>query len=98
MQSFKSGIRHILMEKQEYEKAVRWHLAATKIKQPTTAMLYNPASYNWIPYFQIGICYSYLGDYRKACHYNELAAKYIPENPAVVYNLQYFNTLLQSKE
>ncbi|WP_459503009.1 glycosyltransferase [Bacillus sp. C1] len=92
------GIGHVMMEQKKYKEAIRWYVAATKIPYPNEAILYNPASYNWIPYFQIGLCYSHLGDYEKASHYNELAAKYMPNHSAVIYNRQYFNTLLQSKE
>nr|WP_033663150.1 glycosyltransferase [Bacillus toyonensis] len=92
------GIGHVMMEQKKYKEAIRWYLAATKITYPNEAILYNPASYNWVPYFHISLCYSHLGNYEKALHYNELAANYIPNHPAVIYNQQYFNTLLQSKE
>ncbi|QWI72808.1 glycosyltransferase [Bacillus mycoides] len=92
------GIGDAMMAQQKYKEAIRWYLAATRITCPTEALLCNPAGYTWVPYFQLSLCYSHLADYGKACHYNELAAKYIPDHPAVVYNRQYFNTVLQSKE
>lgn len=92
------GIGYAMMAQQKYKEAIRWYLGATRINCPTESLLCNPASYTWIPYFQLSLCYSHLGDYEKAYHYNELAANYISDHPAVLYNRQYFNILLQSKE
>lgn len=86
------------MTQQKYKDAIRWYLAATRITCPTEALLCNLTSYTWIAYFQLSMCYSHLEDYEKAYYYNELTAKYMPDHPAVLYNRQYLNTLLLSKE
>ncbi|MGI8282790.1 tetratricopeptide repeat-containing glycosyltransferase family 2 protein [Bacillus mycoides] len=90
-------IAHIFMAQQKYKEAILWYKTATKIPIPTKAILYNPASYTWIPYLQMCVCYNYLGDHQKAFYYNELAAKYIPNDPKIIHNQKYFDDILPNK-
>ncbi|MGH0485956.1 tetratricopeptide repeat-containing glycosyltransferase family 2 protein [Bacillus mycoides] len=83
-------IGYIYMEQQKYNEAIFWFKLATEVPLAEDSPFHSPASYTWIPYLQMCICYSRLGDQDKAYYYNELAASYVPNNAAIQYNRKYF--------
>lgn len=46
----------------------------------------------------MSVCYNHLGDHEKASYYNELAAKYIPNDPKIINNRKYFDDILCNGE
>lgn len=87
---------NIFMEQGRYSEAIYWFRTATEVPLPTDAPFQNKASYTWVPYLQMCVCYSRLGDQEKGVYYNELAAKYVPDLPAITYNRRYFADILKN--
>ncbi|WP_129111131.1 glycosyltransferase [Bacillus toyonensis] len=83
-------IGYIYMDQQKYNEAIFWFKLATEVPLATDSPFHSPVSYTWIPYLQMCICYSKLGEQDKAYYYNELAASYVPNNAAIEYNRKYF--------
>lgn len=86
-------IGYIYMEQEKYSEAIFWFKLATEVPVATESPFHSPASYTWIPYLQMCICYSKLGEQDKAYYYNELAASYVPNNAAIEYNRKYFRSV-----
>ncbi len=82
------------MEQEKYNEAIFWFKLATEVPMATESPFHSPASYTWLPYLQMCICYSRLGEQDKAYYYNELAASYVPNNAAIEYNRKYFRGFL----
>ena len=78
------------MEQEKYNEAIFWFKLATEVPMATESPFHSPASYTWLPYLQMCICYSRLGEQDKAYYYNELAASYVPNNAAIEYTRKYF--------
>ncbi len=88
---------NIYMKQERYEEAIFWYKLATEVPAPQASPFYSPASYTWLPYLQMCICYSRLGDQEKALYYNELAATYVPNNAAIEYNRTYFRKVFRQE-
>ena len=52
----------------------------------------SPDCYGYLPCIQLCVCYSRLGDRERAETFNELAASYKPDSPAVRHNRVVFQT------
>ena len=50
----------------------------------------NPDCHDFIPDIQLCVCYDRLGENAKALEYHEKAKAKKPDNPAVLYNEEYF--------
>ncbi len=90
-------IGYIYMEQQKYNEAIFWFKLATEVPMATESPFHSPASYTWLPYLQMCICYSKLGEQDKAYYYNELAAAYVPNNAAIEYNRKYFRSVFDKQ-
>lgn len=86
------------MEQQKYNEAIFWFKLATEVPMATESPFHSPASYTWLPYLQMCICYSKLGEQDKAYYYNELAASYVPNNAAIEYNRKYFRSIFDQQK
>ncbi|MBY9081978.1 glycosyltransferase [Paenibacillus sp. HN-1] len=80
-------------------QAVYWFEAATNLGEPPqTGALIDQASWTWLPYLQLCVCYDRLGQHEKANDCNEKALCYEPNHPSMLYNKQYFEKLLKRNE
>lgn len=71
--------------------AAYWFEAALRSGKPRdTWGFVRHECYGYIPSLECAVCYDGLGDYAKAELYNELAASFKPDSPAVAYNRDYF--------
>lgn len=78
----------------EYEKAIFWFDLATKLKKPQTSWGFISHDYwDYIPCVELCVCYDRLGNISEAVKYNDSAAKYKPDDAAVLYNKKYFDSL-----
>lgn len=84
------------MEKQEYKKAVFWYMLATDLEKPTNWGMMNISCWTWLPHIQLCVCYDRLGQHALAEKHNELAAEFIPDDPKILYNRNYFKSLSKS--
>ncbi|WP_235822102.1 tetratricopeptide repeat-containing glycosyltransferase family 2 protein [Gottfriedia luciferensis] len=83
---------YIYLQQGDYSRAISWYKLATLVSVPETSPFINQACYTWLPHLQLCLCYSRLGDQVTAKKHNDLAANYVPNNPSVLYNQEYFRT------
>lgn len=78
-------------DRQRYAQAVYWYTRALECKRnDSRGGFTSPDCYGYIPCLQLCVCYDALGEKEKAKIYNELAARYKPDSPAVASNRRYF--------
>ena len=76
--------------KGEYQKAIDWFLLATCLKEPVSLGFILKDYWGYIPNIELCVCYYQINDKYKAKHYNEQAAKFKPNSPAVISNRKFF--------
>ncbi len=87
------------VERGRYEIAVFWYkIAADKQYNEQSGGFHLPDCYGYVPNIQLCVCYDKMGDYSKASYYNEIAAKFKPDNKSVIYNRSYFANILNAGE
>lgn len=80
--------------RERYGQAAYWYaLALTCPRDDRRGGFVSPDCYGYLPCIQLCVCYSRLGDQERAKEFNELAASYKPDDPAVLHNRDYFRTL-----
>lgn len=78
-----------------YEQAIYWYAVALSCQRnDKTGAFVLPDCYDYIPCIQLCLCYDALKNYKTACFYNEQAGKYKPNDPAYLYNRDYFKRIL----
>lgn len=82
------------MDRQAWGQAAYWYIRALDCKRvDSRGGFVSPDAYGYIPYLQLCVCSSRLGDQQAACAYNEKAAAIKPGSQAVAYNRAYFESL-----
>lgn len=77
----------------QFLRAAFWfELAIILEKKGGSRGFVNHAFETWVPHIQLCVCYDRLGNYELAEWHNEMAAKYIPDNPSVLSNREYFKS------
>jgi len=77
-----------------YRQAAYWYaLALTCVRDDRRGGFVSPDCYGYLPCIQLCVCYSRLGDQKRAEAFNELAAAYKPDSPAVLHNRAFFQAL-----
>jgi glycosyltransferase involved in cell wall biosynthesis len=80
---------------QQYEQGAFWYKLATKLEKPLNS--WGPrieACWTWLPHLQLCVCYDRLGKHELAYEHNEIAGKYRPDNPQVLFNKKYLEGVL----
>jgi len=82
-----------------YEDAAYWYETILQKEKPTNVagFLYDEY-WTWKPHIELCVCYYYLGKINKAIEQNEMAAKYVPNNDAVLYNKQFFHDIKKNSD
>ncbi len=79
---------------ENYAQALFWFELATKLKKPKNCWGFIQDDYwGFIPNIELCVCYFKLGNIEEAVKCNNKAAEYKPQDPAVIYNKQYFERL-----
>lgn len=79
---------------EDYEKALFWFDLATKIQKPEKNWGFIQEDYSgYIPCIELCVCYDKLGNIEEAIKYNNKAAEFKPNDPAIIYNKTYFENL-----
>lgn len=77
--------------KEKYEIAIYWYKSALEIPMNEKNGGFVIADcYGFIPCIQLCVCYDKMGDFIKACEYNEKAGKIKPNSEAYLKNKEYF--------
>lgn len=86
------------LEKNQLHQAVYWYELAVMLPRENDSMGIRSESYStWLPNLQLALCYDRLGQHEKANLFNETALRYHPAHPSMLYNRNYFKTLLGDK-
>lgn len=86
-------IGNIFLEQKQYQKAIYWFETAVHQKPDMTSCgFFVLDHYDFIPYLQLCVCYSRMGDDKTAVKYHNLAKKCRPKNEIVLQNEQYFKS------
>jgi glycosyltransferase involved in cell wall biosynthesis len=77
------------------KQAIFWYKVATELEKPTENWgLVSYDCWTWLPHIQLCVCYSRVGQFDLANKHNELAGKYIPNDPRIQHNRNYLKNLL----
>jgi glycosyltransferase involved in cell wall biosynthesis len=80
--------------KENYHKAIFWYELATQLERPKSSWGFILEDcWGFLPNIQLCVCYDREGDIEKAIKYNDVAAEYKPQAPAVLHNKSYFEEL-----
>ena len=81
-------------QRERYGQASYWYaLALTCLRDDRRGGFVSPDCYGYLPCIQLCVCHSRLGNQKRAQQFNELAAACKPDDPAVLHNRAYFQTL-----
>ena len=82
------------LDREQYNQAIFWYeLALTRKINESSGGFILLDCYNFIPYIQLCLCYFRIGDIKKSKEYNDKAASIKPNDPAVIYNNEYFDSI-----
>ncbi|WP_425060450.1 hypothetical protein SCACP_11630 [Sporomusa carbonis] len=82
----------------QLNQAIFWYKLATQLERPAEAWgLVNFSCWTWLPHLQLCVCYSRVGQYKLANEHNEMAAKYIPDDPRIHHNRNYLKSMLEQE-
>jgi len=87
------NIASILFEKGMLNEAKFWYELVLNLKQEKTWGFVNHDYLGFIPAIQLCVIYDRLGDREQAIKYNNLAKKFKPNHPSVLYNEKYFESV-----
>ncbi len=75
----------------EYGKACFWYQLAADLPKPRDGWGFVFHDYwGFVPYLELCVCHYRLGDMAKAVEFNQKAAAIKPQDPAVLFNQQFF--------
>ncbi len=81
-------------QRERFRQAAYWYaLALTCARNDRRGGFVSLDCYGYLPCIQLCVCYSRLGDQERAETFNELAASYKPDSPAVLHNRSIFHDL-----
>lgn len=82
--------RHFF-DRELWDRAAYWYKRALECKRADAGGGFvEPEAYGYLPCIQLCVCYSRLGRHAEAEAFNERAAGFWPDSPAVAYNRAYF--------
>lgn len=77
-----------------FPQAIFWYKLATELIQPDDNWgLTDHACWTWLPHLQLCLCYDQLGEYKLANQHNEMAAQFLPDDPHILHNREYFSKI-----
>ena len=80
----------------QFRQAVYWFETALSLEKPIDSWgFYQKDYWGYIPCLECVVCYDKLGNHIKAEEYNDKAAIYKPDSPAVAHNKKYFESKRQ---
>ncbi len=85
-----SELGYYYKQEQDTNTAYAWFRTAANLGEPDTIGFILRDYWGYIPNIECSVCAYQLGDYDSAVKYNEKAAEYKPEDPAVLQNRKFF--------
>ena len=73
-----------------FQSAAFWYNTAVKMKDKKTSGFHNTIYTTWYPHLSLCVCHWKLGNVEEAIKHHELTKQYIPNDPKVIYNEEFF--------
>lgn len=90
--------RHFF-DREQFDAARYWYLVALSCQRDDSrGGFVSLDCYGYLPCIQLCVCYDRLGEADKAQQFNEMAASFKPDEPAVLQNRAYFEGRLLTKD
>lgn len=87
------------LDRAQYPLAAYWYKQALACKRDDNrGGFVSPDTYGYIPCIQLCVCLCHMGAIEDAIKYNDRAAAFKPDAPAVAHNRSYFAALLLEKK
>jgi 2-polyprenyl-3-methyl-5-hydroxy-6-metoxy-1,4-benzoquinol methylase/glycosyltransferase involved in cell wall biosynthesis len=92
------GIGESLMAQGKFFHATQWFERGLPIGMPKSSMILNPRDYDFLPHFNLAICYGHLGMFEKAMEHAMRAREIMPEDPALLANMRQLQVRMSHEE
>ncbi|ATP40615.1 glycosyl transferase [Solibacillus sp. R5-41] len=89
---------YYFMEQFKNYEAIHWYEQALLTKQQPNAPFQNNTFTTWLPHLQLCVLYDRLKQYEIANAHNELAGTFIPNDPKIQFNKDYFDRILKKDD
>lgn len=90
-------IGDIFQSRKDFKTAVFWYELAVKMKDKKIAGFQYTSYSTWYPHLALCVCYWQLGNVEESIKHHELTKQYIPNNPKVLYNEEFFKNYKKQK-
>ncbi|MEW9096447.1 MAG: glycosyltransferase [Clostridiaceae bacterium] len=81
-------------DNKDYNRAIFWYKLALELEKPVDSWGFiSHDHWGYIPCMQLCVCYDKLGNIEEAIKYNNKAEEYKPNDSAVAYNKEYFESI-----
>lgn len=92
-------IGYHFLQKGQINNAIFWYDTATRLERTTNNWGFQnlPCS-TWLPHLQLCVCYDRIGNYELAYKHNEEARKYRSDDPSILQNKTYLESILHKVE
>lgn len=85
------------MARFQNDEAIHWYEQALLTKQKPNAPFQNKTFTTWLPHLQLCVLYDRLKQHEIAHAHNELASIFIPNDPKIKFNKEYFERILNKE-
>lgn len=89
-------IGDIFQERKDYKTAIFWYLLAVKMKDKKTGGFQHQSYTTWYPHMSLCLCYWNIGNIEESIKHHEMTKQYIPNDPKVKYNEEFFKSYMKS--
>ena len=92
---FSCRLGYYFMQNRDITSAIFWYKLATMLKPARDqAGFQNQTFYTWLPYLQLCVCYSQIGEYKLAYLHNQVALQYRPDDQKMLQNQKFLEGIL----
>jgi glycosyltransferase involved in cell wall biosynthesis len=88
----------VLQSMKNFQTAVFWYNTADRMKDKVTSGFNNTIYTTWYPHLSLCVCHWQLGNIEESIKHHEITKIYIPNDPKVVYNEEFFKDYMKDKE
>lgn len=94
---FYCRLGYYFLQQNRIKESIFWYKLATQLEKPNEKWgNIDHACWTWVPHIQLCVCYDKIGQHELAFRHNEIAANFIPNDPMIIYNRQYFARILNN--
>lgn len=91
-------IGDIFQSQKNFKTAIFWYELAVKMKEKKTSGFHHASYTTWYPHLALCVSYWNLGNVHEAIKHHELAKQYIPNDPKILYNDQFFKNYMKEQK